>query len=755
MNIVLLGNGGRESAIIRKLYKTDKPINIYGMGDYENPDIIKYTQEFISIKGKQMNDIVLEIQKLNPKIVVIGPEKYLDMKIPDELERLSIPCVGPLGLLANIETNKLFCREFLETINMDFISPRFYDINRDTNITEIIEIIDKCDNSIVVKPVGLTGGKGVKIFINDSNGALSYIEEVLNFDTVVLLEEYLEGEEFIQLSFCDGKHIKHCPVVKDFKKLAKDSIINTGSMGCLVQKNNDYEFLSKDDIKNARAYNFDVMSGLSSLNNYGYRGILYGSFMKTKTGIKLIEFNARFGDPEGIAVIELLETDLVDVFEAITNQTLDKLDVIFKNEYCLCKYLVPLGYPDKPEKEKSLSYSNLTENEIDSLYLAGVYCEDSVLKTTGSRILAVCKSGNNPESLNKEIEEIIGKIDCRIVYRNDIKNYPISNIYGVSGVNIDEGNKVVEKIKKSVENTHDKNVLSVWGDFGGMYDIHNFINQRRLERPIIVSSTDGVGTKSCFILDNMDKYQGMYSLGMDIVNHCINDVLVKGAIPLMFLDYFASSQLESDMVARFVDGVGAACKIGGCNLMGGETAEMPGVYQEGKLDIVGTIFGIVDRDKIIDGKKDIKSGNLVYGIRSSGPHTNGYSLIRKIYKENPDLEVFPSLLTSHRSYLHEINQLWEKNIKINGLCHITGGGYPDNIPRVLPEGLGVYISFKMDELYNRLGEVGGISKDELIRVFNCGYGMVIIVDEKYRDMMPDGFDNLGIVMDGESVFNIY
>lgn len=754
MNIILLGNGGRESAIIRKLAKTDKQICIYSMGDYDNPDITKYTQEFISIKGKKMSDIVLEIQKLNPKFVVIGPEKYLDMKIPDELERLSIPCVGPLGLLANIETNKIFCREFLKTINMDFISPRFYEVNRDTNISEILDIFEKYDDRFVVKPIGLTGGKGVKIFLNENNQAMSYVEEVLNVDTVVLLEEYLEGEEFILLSFCDGKNIKHCPIVKDFKKLSKNSNINTGSMGCLIQMNNDYSFLSNDDINNVRGYNFDVMKGLNTFDNYGYRGVLYGSYMKTKLGIKLIEFNARFGDPEGIAVLELLETDLFDIFEAITNQSLDKLEVNFRNEYCLCKYLVPLGYPDKPEKNMEISY-NLLEDEEECLYLAGVFRECSLLKTTGSRIVAVCKSSNNPDELYQQVEDIIGKIQCRMNYREDIRNYPITNLYNSAGVNIDEGNKVVEKIRESVEGTHDKNVLSVWGDFGGMYDIHNLVNQRGMERPVIVSSTDGVGTKSCFILDNVDKYQGMYSLGMDIVNHCINDVLVKGAIPLMFLDYFASSELESDMVARFVDGVSAACKLGRCNLMGGETAEMPGVYRDGKLDIVGTIFGIVDREKIINGKKDISSGNLVYGIRSSGPHTNGYSLIRKIYRENPDLEVFPSLLTSHRSYLHEINQLWDINVKINGLCHITGGGYPDNIPRVLPEGLGMYLSFKMDDLYSHLGETGGISKDELIRVFNCGYGMLVIVDKKYKDMMPEGFDNLGIVMDGDSVFNIY
>ena len=208
--------------------------------------------------------------------------------------------------------------------------------------------------------------------------------------------------------------------------------------------------------------------------------------------------------------------------------------------------------------------------------------------TTGSRAIAVCKSGEDSSKLYNDIEEIIKKIEGNLIYRSDICNERYNSIYEESGVNIEEGNRVVEKIMNSLESTYDENVESVRGDFGGLYNIGNYFLKNNYKEPM-VSSTDGVGTKTIFILENMENKLGMRVLGQDIVNHCINDILVKGAIPLMFLDYFASSSIDSELVKSFVEGVSLSCRHSFCNLMGGETAEMPNVYQAGKIDIVGTV----------------------------------------------------------------------------------------------------------------------------------------------------------------------
>ena len=372
MNIIVVGNGGRENAIIRSLAKSYSQLNIYGLGDYLNPDILPLLKGFRLLEKFDMDDAVTFIKKLNPRFVVIGPEKYLELGLTDRLIHENIPTIGSSSFLSKIETSKLFCRELLLHNNLSRISPKYFVVDRVSTYQEINKILSDFNDKIVVKPDGLTGGKGVKLFNNQRNEAHDYIREVLINDEYLVLEELLEGEEFIQLSFCDGKNIVHCPVVKDFKKLSINDNINTGSMGCIIQKDEKYQNVRKEHIMEGKQLNKQVMDILSSMDNYGYRGILYGSYMSTSNGIKLIEYNARFGDPEGILVLEALNTSLFEIFDAITTQSLNKLNVNFSNKYGLCKYLVPQGYPYKPEKYSTVNISGLNKEQRENTYLAGI-----------------------------------------------------------------------------------------------------------------------------------------------------------------------------------------------------------------------------------------------------------------------------------------------------------------------------------------------------------------------------------------------
>lgn len=751
MNILVLGSGGREYAIIKSLQKNSK-IDIYGLGDYLNPGILNMVKGFKIMEIFDVIEFTNFLNKINPRFVVVGPEKYLNLKIGEILFNQGIPCIGPFGIMAKIETSKIFCRQFLKHHNLSEYSPNLNEINHDTNLDLIFK---KFNNNFVVKPNGLTGGKGVKLYNNQNQDAKVYINNILREESTLLLEELLYGEEFILLSFCDGKNIKHMPLIKDFKKVSEGSNLNTGSMGCIIQSNHKFDFLDNDDVNKSHELNKQVMLKLSNYHEHGYRGVLYGSYMKTNKGIKLIEFNARFGDPEVIAVLDILETDLFDIFDAISLQKLNEIDIKFKNAFALCKYLVPQGYPESPVKWEAINLSELTNDEKENVYLAGVKSEISKLVLTGSRALAVCKSGNNQEELYQDVENIISKIKGPLFYRPDIKNLSSStpSLYASAGVNIEEGNKVVSKIRNSLESTYSDHVESQWGDFGGLFNMGTFFQENKYKEPIMVSSTDGVGTKTCFILDNMDKNEGMKVLGQDIVNHCVNDILVKGAIPLMFLDYFASSKIDSDLVASFVEGVSMACRENSCSLMGGETAEMPGVYASGKCDIVGTIMGIVDKNNMIMGKNDIEAGFLVYGIESSGPHTNGYSLIRKIYENHPNHEIYSNLFNPHKSYLKEIKNLIDLGVKIKGLCHVTGGGFYDNLPRVLPDNLAVDLNFQILSPFKELGVLGNISTRELLTVFNCGYGMLIFVHPEYQKIID--YKLLGrVVVKEKEIVNI-
>ncbi|MGC9358928.1 MAG: phosphoribosylformylglycinamidine cyclo-ligase [Anaerolineae bacterium] len=315
--------------------------------------------------------------------------------------------------------------------------------------------------------------------------------------------------------------------------------------------------------------------------------------------------------------------------------------------------------------------------------------------------------------------------------------------YEEAGVNIDAGNRAVDLMGAAVRSTYGPEVLRGIGAFGGLWDAQKL---RAMRAPVLVASTDGVGTKTV-VSAAMDLYE---NLGQDIVNHCVNDILVQGAEPLLFLDYVAMPALDPSKVARLVSGVAAACREAGCALIGGETAEMPGVYCEGQMDLVGTIVGVVERDEVIDGSR-IFAGDILYGLPSSGLHTNGFSLVRSIFPQERWLEYEPEVGTTlgealavpHRSYLSAYRAL-KGAVEIKGMAHITGGGFPDNLPRILPDELGAVVrrgAWEVPPLFRLIEREGCVDHDEMYRVFNMGIGLVLVLSPndgvKAEELLPE------------------
>jgi phosphoribosylformylglycinamidine cyclo-ligase len=302
--------------------------------------------------------------------------------------------------------------------------------------------------------------------------------------------------------------------------------------------------------------------------------------------------------------------------------------------------------------------------------------------------------------------------------------------YSDAGVDIDAATRATDRIKELARRTFNDRTLSEIGSFGGMFD-GAFPS---LKQPVLVASADGVGTKLKIAFAT-----GVHNtVGRDLVNHCVNDILVQGARPLFFLDYVATGKLSPEVVASVVEGVTNGCRENGCVLLGGETAEMPGFYQDGEYDIAGFIVGVVDREKVIDGKT-IVAGDVCLALPSAGLHTNGYSLARKLFFEvagyEPDTRIDElemtageALLLPHLSYLKPLDGLLDQGV-IKGLAHITGGGLTDNIPRILPEGTAVKIdkaSWTTPPLFELLRRLGNVSDSEMYRTFNMGIGMVIV-----------------------------
>ncbi|MCM3878209.1 MAG: phosphoribosylformylglycinamidine cyclo-ligase [Thermoanaerobaculia bacterium] len=303
--------------------------------------------------------------------------------------------------------------------------------------------------------------------------------------------------------------------------------------------------------------------------------------------------------------------------------------------------------------------------------------------------------------------------------------------YADAGVDIDAKMGAVARAKDAIRSTFTKGVVGDVGGFGGLFR-PDFSG---MSDPLLVASADGVGTKLKVAIA-----AGVHgTVGQDLVNHCVNDILVQGASPLFFLDYIATGKMRPEVVGEILEGLAKACRENGCALLGGETAEMPGMYADGDYDLAGTIVGAVDRPKLLDGRK-VSEGDLLIGLPSSGLHTNGYSLARKIFFEGlgmqpatevPELgsTVASALLAVHRSYLKPVLPLVE-NLLLSAMSHITGGGFPDNIPRVLPPSLDAVVhpdAWSWPPLFRFLQDKGHVAPAEMLRVFNCGIGMVLIV----------------------------
>jgi phosphoribosylformylglycinamidine cyclo-ligase len=310
--------------------------------------------------------------------------------------------------------------------------------------------------------------------------------------------------------------------------------------------------------------------------------------------------------------------------------------------------------------------------------------------------------------------------------------------YKQAGVDIDEAHRAVSLIKGHAKGTFTRGVRTDIGSFGAGFELSGF------KKPVLISSADGVGTKLkiAFMSGKHD------TIGEDLVNHCVNDIAVQGAVPLFFLDYYATGKLDADVAGEVVAGIARGCRNNGCALIGGETAEMPGLYQEGEYDLAGFIVGAVEKKEMLTGKK-IKPGDVLIGLPSSGLHTNGYSLARKLLfevgKRPLTDELRDMLLRVHRSYLKPIRRLIKAEL-LKGAAHITGGGITDNLPRILPEGVGARIepsAWPVLPIFEELRELGQIPMDDYRRTFNLGIGMILAVGKRKAAAAKYILDELG------------
>lgn len=694
-------------------------------------------------------------------MVVPGPEQPLVDGISTYFKKVGIPTFGPSAKAAVMEGSKTFSKDFMAKHNIP--TAEFQNF---TDYEKAKQYIAQVNHNVVIKASGLAAGKGVLIpqTKEEAYAALKEVMEDKAFGDAgdeVVIEEFLEGDELSILAFSDGYTLVDLPPAQDHKRIGEnDTGLNTGGMGAYAPAPIATPQLLKDIRENILQPTIDGMRK----DGFPFVGILFTGIMLTSNGPKVLEYNVRFGDPETQTVLPLLskDTDLAQVMLACAEGRLDSVNIKVAPGFGATVVMSAAGYPESYKKGDKITIGEISENNY--IFHAGTAVKDGAIVTAGGRVIASSAVAPTLEEALKLAYEGVDKVNFEGKYfRRDIAHRGLRDLkamknqgitYAQAGVDVDEGNRFVEKIKASVRATARPGADAEIGGFGGLFDL----KAAGYEDALLVGATDGVGTK-LIIAQSTNIHD---TVGIDLVAMSVNDLIVQGAEPLFFLDYYASGHLDSKNAADFVAGVSEGCIQSGCALIGGETAEMPGLYKAGDYDCNGTCVGAVERNKILPRIDEFAEGDIVLGIASSGFHSNGFSLVRKIVEHagltysdkapwDESTTVGKSLLTPTRIYVKSLLPVIKKGL-ILGLANITGGGLVENVPRVLPKHLNANVdvtSYKLPELFKWFGKAGKVPFNDLGKTLNMGIGMVVIVKPENAATVTEE-----LVKGGETVYTI-
>ncbi|CAN7995128.1 unnamed protein product [Ixodes hexagonus] len=734
--VLVIGGGGREHVIVWKLSLSPRIQTVYvapgNAGTSTEPKAIN-----VDLDVKTNKAVVDWCTKNGIALVIIGPEEYLCRGLADDLEAAGMKCFGPSAKAAEIEASKAFAKDFMAKHGIP--TARYQNFQNAESAKTYITNANF--PALVVKASGLATGKGV-IVAADKREAIAAVDTIMKDKMVgaagdtVVVEELLDGDEISVLVFSDGVNYSVMPPAQDHKRLKDgDQGPNTGGMGaycpCPLVSPQVMEQIRTDVIEK-------TLSGLRS-EGRKFVGVLFAGLMLTERGPKVLEFNCRFGDPETESILPLLESDLYETLLACTEGNLPKaLPVWKKNSYAVGVVLASGGYPQSYPKGKVITGLEKAREHGVKIFHAGTAKSGDHIVTSGGRVM-VCLAQHSDLRTAKQLAQLgaeIVRFDGKF-FRHDIAFRAIGRVskkdpltYSMSGVDIAAGDRLVKSITALTDSTKRPGTMGSIGGFGGLFDL----KAAGYEDPILVSGTDGVGTK----LKIAQSFHSHDTIGIDLVAMCVNDILAQGAEPLFFLDYFACGKLDPGVAKQVIAGITEGCRQAKCALIGGETAEMPGMYAVGDYDLAGFSVGAVDRDKVLP-RSDIKDGDVVLGFPSSGIHSNGYSLVRKVveraglrYTDRAPFEesrqLGEVLLSPTRIYVRQLLNAVKRGY-IKALAHITGGGLTENIPRVLPPGFGAFLdcnTWNIQPVFKWLANEGNVGDEEMLRTFNCGIGMVAI-----------------------------
>uniref|UniRef100_A0A8C1NIW0 Trifunctional purine biosynthetic protein adenosine-3 n=1 Tax=Cyprinus carpio TaxID=7962 RepID=A0A8C1NIW0_CYPCA len=738
--VLVIGSGGREHALAWKLAQSPHVQQVLvAPGNAGTANSGKISNSAVSVNNHSI--LAQYCKDHNVGLVVVGPEVPLAAGIVDDLTAAGVTCFGPSAKAAQLEASKSFSKSFMDRHNIP--TARWSSFTDPQDACKYIQ--DAEFPALVVKASGLAAGKGV-VVARDKDEACKAVLDIMKDkafgsagDTVVV-EEQLEGEEVSCLCFSDGITVSPMPPAQDHKRLLDgDQGPNTGGMGAYCPTPQVSEDVLQEIKRSVLQKTVDGMRAEGT----PYVGVLYAGVMLTKRGPKVLEFNCRFGDPECQILMPLLKSDLYEVLKNTLQADLSSSPVQWlENSAAVTVVMASGGYP--ASYKKGLEITGVSEMGIQVFHAGTALKEGGGVITNGGRVLTVTAVRPTLESALRSANEGVAVISYPdAVYRRDIGHHAITYLtrtrgltYRDSGVDIAAGNRLVDIIKPLAKATSRPGCNAELGGFAGLFDL----KAAGFTDPILVSGTDGVGTKL-----KIAQACGIHStLGQDLVAMCVNDVLAQGAEPLFFLDYFSCGRLDVRVASSVIGGIADACQMAGCALLGGETAEMPGVYGPNDYDLAGFCVGAVERGAVLPRLKDIMEGDLLIGVASSGLHSNGFSLVRKILERSglqysspapfgqPGQNIGEVLLTPTKIYSRLLQPILRSGA-VKAYAHITGGGLLENIPRILPPELAVDLDasrWRIPAVFSWLQREGGLSEEEMSRTFNCGLGAVLVVSKQ-------------------------
>ncbi|CAF9918206.1 MAG: hypothetical protein ALECFALPRED_000587 [Alectoria fallacina] len=767
--VLLVGSGGREHAIAWKLAQSPLLEKIYASPG--NPGIAKEPKTQIVPNSEVSPDdfpaLVRFATHNSINLVVVGPEVPICNGIADYFRAVGIRCFAPSIRAAWLEGSKAFSKDFM--VKNSIPTAKFQTHN---DYESAKRYLDEVNFRICLKASGLASGKGVLLpsTKEEAHKGLKdlMIEKIFGgAGNEVIIEQYLSGNEISIISFCDAYTIKSLPVGQDHKSAGDgDSGPNTGGMGV-------YSPLPKSIISDAlltKIHETILQPTIDALRKerMPFCGWLFTGLMLGDDGeINVLEYNTRGGDPEIETLLPLMESDLLEVMVACTDNYLDTVDVKCSDDTAVTVIAAASGYPGPSAKNDLISIDhNAINPETDHIFYAGT-TRDSTgqLLTSGGRVLAATSTGPTLEAALRSAYKLMSSISFKgMHYRTDIGHKALAHLqitttttkdlstYASAGVSIEAGNTLVKQISQYVRSTDRPGASTELGGFGAMFDLEA---AGYSTPPTLVVGSDGVGTK-LLIAQAMGKHD---TIGQDLAAMLYNDIICQGAEPLMMADIYSCAHLDISTAASVIRGICAACNLANCALVGGETAEIRGIIKDGVYDVCGTAIGAIrEGDKILPLKDEMKSGDILVGLASSGCHSNGFSLIRKIvegqglrysdpapWEQGSGRSVGEALLEPTKIYVRSMLGVVKKGL-IKGAAHITGGGLLENIPRMHDKNLASELdaaTWPVPSVFTWLKKAGSMDNDEFARVFNTGLGMVLIVSPGNQDEVLEDMEKAG------------